>query len=151
MIALLRALSLLLFVAACAQAPVEKRKTQRRKPVKVARPRLSPVEQAPEVKADEALLKKLAQKNAVIIDLRDINEFVNGHLKGAVHMDFLKPDIEDQIAKLNRSKRYLLYSSTGGMSGKAIHYFTAQRLRAENLGTFDELKSRGAPVEGVEE
>ena len=144
-----KALSLFVFLVSCSQPLVKQSSTaKKRKYPKITRSKPEVVAEEP--KTDLKLLKKLQDKNAVILDMRDVNAFVNGHLKGAQHMDFLKADFEGRVTKLDRNKRYLLYCSTGGLSGKAIHYFVAQKLRVENIGTFDELMTRGAPVEGVE-
>jgi len=144
-----KALSLVALLVSCSQAPVSSSKRSGPRRAKISRTK--PEVETPAPRTDLKLVQKINDRNAVVLDLREVNDFVNGHVKGAVHMDFLRDDFEGRVAQLDKRKKYLLYCSTGGLSGKAIHYFIAKKLRVENIGTFDDLKSRGAPMEGVEE
>lgn len=147
-------LSIVLFLSSCSQVMTANKKTNTAKkrtyPFKTTKmDKTSDEEKVETPKPDSKLLAKMKRKNTIIIDVRDVNEFVNGHLKGAVHLDFLKTDFESKVAKLDPKKTYLLYCS-GGRAGKAMHYFMARKIKVENLGTFEELKNQGAPVEGIE-
>lgn len=151
---MLKILSLVFFLSSCSQLMPTNNKTnvvkKRSYPPKTTKMDKKPDEDKVETpKADSKLLAKIRRKNTIIMDVREVNEFVNGHLKGAVHLDFLKTDFESKVAKLDAKKTYLLYCS-GGRAGKAMHYFKARKIKVENLGTFEELKNRGAPVEGIE-
>ena len=61
-----------------------------------------------------------SDKNVVVLDLRTADEFRTGHLKNAVNVDYKAPDFEQQLAKLDRSKPYLLHCALGGRSTKAL-------------------------------
>ena len=149
-------LALVFFLVSCSQIrPAQKNSTtnNRKKTYthKKIKSEAKPQKESPETpQKDLQLLRKIKLKNTVVIDVRDVNEFVNGHVKGAVHLDFLKTGFESKVAKLDPKKTYLLYCS-GGRAGKAIHYFWARKIKAENLGTFEELKTRGVLMEGIEE
>ena len=54
----------------------------------------------------------------VILDVRTPEEFGEGHLEGAVILDFYRDDFADQLAELDRDVPYLLYCRSGNRSGQ---------------------------------
>lgn len=64
----------------------------------------------------EEFASLLNQKNAVILDVRTAKEFSCGHIKGATNINFFSPDFESALAKLDKSKTYLVYCASGGRS-----------------------------------
>lgn len=110
-----------------------------------------PVQQKKEIVIlrDELLLKKIQSKDAVVLDVRTPEEFVNGHVVGAKNIDFLQNDFEAEINKLNPKKRYYLYCASGNRSGKALQYLLARGVKAEALEPYDSLKASGVPLEGL--
>lgn len=139
-------LLLLLLVSSCAIFQAEKKLTpapviKRQKPA-------TPVK-ALDSKALEALQKKLTQKDVVLIDVRTPEEFVNGHVKGAKNLNFMNENFQQEVAKLDKSKRYYLYCASGNRSGKAMQYFHARKIKAESIETYDQMKDLGLTVEGL--
>ena len=59
-------------------------------------------------------------KCLVILDVRTAQEYVLGHLKGSINLDFKSPSFSDLIARLDRDKAYLLYCRTGRRSARAV-------------------------------
>lgn len=57
--------------------------------------------------------------NAVVLDVRTQAEFVDGHLEGAVLLDYRAPDFAEKVAKLDKSKQYLVHCAAGGRSARA--------------------------------
>jgi rhodanese-related sulfurtransferase len=57
--------------------------------------------------------------NAVVLDVRTQEEFVDGHLEGAVLLDYRAPDFAEKVAKLDKSKQYLVHCAAGGRSARA--------------------------------
>ncbi len=57
--------------------------------------------------------------NIVILDVRTPTEFAEGHMKGAVLLDYRAPDFADKVAKLDKSKLYLVHCAAGGRSARA--------------------------------
>lgn len=57
--------------------------------------------------------------NRVILDVRTPEEFAEGHVEGAVMIDFYEPDFAEQIAGLDRDGSYLLYCRSGNRSEQA--------------------------------
>jgi phage shock protein E len=95
------------------------------------------------------LIKKLKASDAVVIDVRTLEEFVNGHVVGAKHLDFLQSDFESEVGKLDRGKRYYLYCASGNRAGKALQYLLARRIKAETLEPYETLKAQGLDLEGL--
>lgn len=54
-----------------------------------------------------------------IIDVRMDNEVAQGKIQNAINIDFLANDFESKIAKLDKSKKYIVYCKVGGRSEKA--------------------------------
>ena len=64
-------------------------------------------------------------KNVVILDVRTIDEFEQGHIKGAQLADFSSPAFQEIIAKLDKSKPVLVYCFSGGRSSQAANALQA--------------------------
>ena len=56
----------------------------------------------------------------VILDVRTPEEFAEGHLEGAVMIDFYDLDFADQLAELDPDVPYLLYCRSGNRSGQTL-------------------------------
>jgi len=56
----------------------------------------------------------------VILDVRTPEEFAEGHLDGAVMIDFYDLDFADQLAELDPDVPYLLYCRSGNRSGQTL-------------------------------
>lgn len=54
----------------------------------------------------------------VILDVRTAEEFADGHLEGAIMIDFYRDDFADELAKLDPDVPYLLYCRSGNRSGQ---------------------------------
>lgn len=57
-------------------------------------------------------------ENLVILDVRTAEEFDEGHLEGAVMIDFYQEDFADRLAELDPDVPYLLYCRSGNRSGQ---------------------------------
>ena len=56
----------------------------------------------------------------VVLDVRTPEEYAEGHLDGAVLVDFYAPDFAEQLAALDTDVPYLVYCRSGNRSGQAI-------------------------------
>ncbi|MDH3294688.1 MAG: rhodanese-like domain-containing protein [Acidimicrobiia bacterium] len=54
----------------------------------------------------------------VVIDVRTPEEFAEGHLDGAIQIDFYSEDFTDSLAKLDRDRPYVIYCRSGSRSGQ---------------------------------
>jgi len=59
----------------------------------------------------------------VILDIRTPQEFVAGHIQGAINVDFYAPDFKQQLDQLPKDKTYLVYCNSGNRSGQAMPIF----------------------------
>jgi phage shock protein E len=57
--------------------------------------------------------KLRGNKENVILDVRTPNEFKAGHIPGAVNIDFRAADFDEKVAKLDKSKTYLVHCAGG--------------------------------------
>ena len=71
------------------------------------------------VSAEEgAAIQDDPPEELVILDVRTPEEFDEGHLEGAVMLDFYEPDFADELADLDPDVPYLLYCRSGNRSGQ---------------------------------
>lgn len=56
----------------------------------------------------------------VILDVRTPEEFSEGHIDGAVMLDFYRDDFADELAKLDPDVPYVLYCRSGNRSGQTL-------------------------------
>jgi len=63
----------------------------------------------------------------VILDVRTPEEYAEGHIEGAVNMDFYHPGFQVELNKLDKTKTYLVYCRTGNRSGQAFELMKEQR------------------------
>jgi rhodanese-related sulfurtransferase len=75
----------------------------------------------------------LADKNAVLIDVRTPSEFKSGSIKGAKNINVTGPDFNRETAKLDKSKQYFIFCRSGARSGHACRMMSAQGFKVINL------------------
>ena len=68
--------------------------------------------------ADGAAIQDNPPEDLVILDVRTPEEFAEGHIEGAVMIDFYEEDFADQLAELDPDVPYLLYCRSGNRSGQ---------------------------------
>lgn len=56
----------------------------------------------------------------IILDVRTPEEFQEGHLDGAINIDFKAANFNSEIAKLDTGKPYLVYCRSGKRSAGAM-------------------------------
>ncbi len=58
-------------------------------------------------------------KTNVVLDVRTAKEFTAGHIPGATNLDVNAADFEEKLAKLDKTKVYLVHCAAGGRSARA--------------------------------
>jgi phage shock protein E len=69
--------------------------------------------------AEAASIQANPPADLVILDVRTQAEFDQGHLEGAVVIDFYAADFAEQLSQLDPSVPYLVYCQSGNRSGQA--------------------------------
>jgi phage shock protein E len=78
------------------------------------------------VSADDAYaITSAPPADLVVLDVRTPEEFSEGHLDGAVNIDFYEADFGTNLANLDKDVPYVLYCRSGNRSGT-----TAQEMRS---------------------
>lgn len=100
------------------------------------------------LKVDEAAKLLAERKEVVILDVRTPEEFKGGHLKGAVNIDIQSKTFKEDVAKLDKSKTYLVNCAAGGRSTSACTTMGGLGFtNAFNLqGGFNAWSAAGQPV-----
>ena len=94
-------IALSLFTVAClAESPASKPGAE------ASAPKITPAE----------FEKLAADKVNVILDVRTPKEFAEGHIAGAVNVDYRSKEFSAKVADLDKGKTYLVYCAVGGRS-----------------------------------
>ena len=84
-----------------------------------------------------------------ILDIRTPEEFAEGHIKGAVNIDFTAGDFEAKVSALDPEKPYLVHCAGGNRSGQSLPVF--EKLKFNRLyhlsNGFKGWVADGQPVE----
>jgi rhodanese-related sulfurtransferase len=64
-----------------------------------------------------AEFEKLAlEPDTVVLDVRTPKEFAQGHIVGAVNIDYKSKEFAQKVSDLDKKKTYLVYCAVGGRS-----------------------------------
>ncbi len=81
------------------------------------------IQQVGPAEAYQLIQQHQGDANFVILDIRTPQEFVAGHIQGAVNVDFYAPDFKQQLDQLPKDKIYFVYCNSGNRSGQAMPMF----------------------------
>lgn len=97
----------------------------------------------------EGMRAEKGEPKVVVLDVRTPKEFAEGRVPGAVHINWRARNFNDQVAKLDKSKKYLVYCLAGVRSAAA-----AERMRSlgfiylyDFAGGWDAYEKASKPVE----
>lgn len=93
--------------------------------------------------------KLIAEKKATVLDIRTPEEFAEGHIAGAVNIDFMGEDFAKKIAALDPGKTYVVHCAGGGRSGRSMPAFEQAKLKSvlHLQAGFKGWQAAGKPVE----
>jgi rhodanese-related sulfurtransferase len=96
---------------------------------------------------DEAAAKK--DPKVKVLDIRTPDEFKDGHIAGAVNVDFLSKDFAEKAGALDKDTTWVLHCASGRRSTKSLETFT--KLGFKSIlhldGGFAAWQKAGLPVE----
>ncbi|NNE72894.1 MAG: rhodanese-like domain-containing protein [Acidimicrobiales bacterium] len=75
--------------------------------------------------AEGAAMQADPPPDLIVLDVRTPEEFAEGHLEGAMMIDFYRDDFAEQIAALDPEVPYLLYCRSGNRSGQTAEIMTS--------------------------
>jgi rhodanese-related sulfurtransferase len=98
--------------------------------------------------AFELIKQNKGNSNFVIVDVRTPEEFRDGHIEGAVNVDFRSGNFPNEIDRLDKSKTYFVYCRTGNRSYDAVALMGSLGFRSivRLEGDITGWKSAGLPV-----
>lgn len=84
----------------------------------------------------------------VLLDVRTPQEYRDGHIAGAVLVDYNSASFKEELGRLDPGKTYLVYCRTGNRSGKAISLMMELRFRKVRhlSGGITKWKEEGLPT-----
>ncbi|KRF36790.1 rhodanese-like domain-containing protein [Nocardioides sp. Soil805] len=96
---------------------------------------------APEEAAD------LVQNGAMLIDVRNPDEFAAGHVEGATSIPLESGDFEAGVAALDPTEVYVVYCETGRRAGIAVEKMVELGFTdVQNAGGFEDVADVVGPV-----
>jgi rhodanese-related sulfurtransferase len=98
--------------------------------------------------AAAAIRQNGSREDFVLLDVRTPGEYREGHIEGAVLIDYTSSRFKDELERLDRGKTYLVYCRTGNRSGKAAAILEEMRFRKvlHMSGGITEWKKEGLPI-----
>ena len=100
--------------------------------------------------AEVAIILKNKPDRVLVLDVRTPDEFAEGHIPGAMNVDFLGDDFDRQIAALPADKTLIVHCAAGNRSAKAVAKIREARKYGMILhlkSGFNGWKAAGKPVE----
>ena len=64
--------------------------------------------------------KKMASEKYLLVDVRTAEEFSDGHIEGALNIDYFSATFSDEISQLGLEKSALVYCRSGNRSDKSM-------------------------------
>jgi rhodanese-related sulfurtransferase len=68
-----------------------------------------------------------SRKDFVVLDVRTPQEYRDGHIEGAVLIDYTSGSFREEVKRLDRKNTYVVYCRTGNRSEKAVAILTGLR------------------------
>lgn len=75
------------------------------------------------VNATQASQLMTERPKLVVLDVRTPGEFAQGHIDGAINIDFKDADFATNLARLDGGQDYLIHCRSGGRSTKSLAVF----------------------------
>ncbi|MEP1032571.1 rhodanese-like domain-containing protein [Ekhidna sp.] len=108
----------------------------------------SPPQEGIEIINAEKLIE-LQKAGTVVVDIRTLKEYDQGHLPGVIHIDFFSSDFLERIKEQDTSNPLIIHCASGGRSRKAAEMLQEAgfKLIYDYKGGFSDWKSKGLDIE----
>ena len=94
---------------------------------------------------DITTLEERIAEGVLVVDVREDDEYVGGHVAGAVFVPL--GSVPDRVGELPTDAPFLVICHSGGRSGRAVEFLRAQGLDATNVaGGTSAWVNSGRPV-----
>jgi len=70
--------------------------------------------------AHQMIQDNLSNQDFVILDTRSPGEYASGHIENSVFVNFSDPSFKEELEKLDKNKKYLIYCRSGNRSGQTL-------------------------------
>lgn len=85
--------------------------------------------------------------DTVVVDVRTPAEYDDGHLEGAINIDFQSPAFETTVSELDTSDEYVVYCASGNRSAQAVAVMEAAGLEVTDAGGISAAEqATGLPI-----
>ncbi len=86
--------------------------------------------------------------NFVILDVRTPEEYAEGHIEGAVNMDYYHPGFQVELGRLDKTKVYLVYCRSGTRSEHTFQFMKEQQFKEvyEMKGGISSWREQRLPI-----
>ena len=84
------------------------------------------------VDADE-FAREIADEGVLVLDVRTVSEYAEGHIQGAVNVDVLASGFAEKIAALDKAKTLAIYCRSGRRSKSAAEQAVKQGFKVVEL------------------
>ena len=93
-----------------------------------------------------AMLKK--NSKLIVLDVRTVDEFNEGHIKGAVNMDVRQSDFQTKVNKLDKNAKYIVHCRTNHRSTMAVEMMVKSGFKTiyQMMDGFSGWSANGLPV-----
>lgn len=93
--------------------------------------------------------KLVTKKNTMLLDVRTPEEVSEGHLEGAININYLGENFSEEIQTLDKKKTYLLYCRSGNKTRKAADMMQKSGFKHVYVleGGIKAWQAAGKPVE----
>ena len=81
----------------------------------------STYKEAPMISPDE-FEEGMKRNRAVLVDVRMPQEFEQGHMEGAININFFDPTFKNQLLDLDKKKKYYMYCKNDARSERAAEF-----------------------------
>lgn len=94
---------------------------------------------------DKGLVQAVVSGEAVLVDVRETEEWAEAHAENALHLQVGRI-LNGDLSGLDKNKKIYLYCASGGRAGMAAAYLSAQGYDALSIGGLSDWKAAGGSI-----